>query len=70
MIGRVWDSPSHRREQGRMLFLSCLHSEKEELQVSLVTMSHPSLRTVPHSCLPLDMIDSLKKDMRLLDGGF
>jgi hypothetical protein len=34
-----------------------------EIQVSLVTMSCPSLRTVvPPPCLPLDIKDSLKKD--------
>jgi hypothetical protein len=32
-------------------------------QVSLVTMSHPSLRTVaPPPCLPLDIKDLLKED--------
>jgi hypothetical protein len=37
----------------------------------LFTMSRPSLRTVaPLPCLPLDIKDSLKEDMRLFDGGF
>jgi hypothetical protein len=39
-------------------------------QVSLVTMSCPSLRTaVPIPCLPLDRKDSLKKDVRVSDEG-
>jgi hypothetical protein len=39
-------------------------------QVSLVTMSCPSLRTVaPPPCLPLDIKDSLKEDTRFFDGG-
>jgi hypothetical protein len=37
------------------------------VQVSLVTMSHSSQRTVaPPSCLPLDIKDLLKED----EGGF
>jgi hypothetical protein len=36
-----------------------------ESQVSLVTMSCPFLRTVaPPPCLPLDIKDSLKEDVR------
>jgi hypothetical protein len=39
------------------------------IQVSLVTMSHPYLRTVaPPPCLPLDIKDSLKEDMGFLMG--
>jgi hypothetical protein len=39
-------------------------------QVSFVTMSHPSPRTVAQPpYLPLDIKDLLKEDMRLL-GGF
>jgi hypothetical protein len=39
-------------------------------QVSLVTMSCPSLRTVaPPAFLPLDRKDSLKEDVRVFDGG-
>jgi hypothetical protein len=34
--------------------------------VSPVTMSHPSLRTAAPPCLPLDIKDSLKEDMRFL----
>jgi hypothetical protein len=38
-------------------------------QVSLVTMSCPSLRTVaPPPCLPLDIKDWLKEDVRFLMG--
>jgi hypothetical protein len=38
------------------------------MQVSLVTMSRPSLRTVaPPPCLPLDIKDLLKEDGRLFD---
>jgi hypothetical protein len=34
-------------------------------------VSHPSLRTVaPHPRLPLDIKDSLKKDVRFFNGGF
>jgi hypothetical protein len=41
------------------------------MQVSLVTMSHPSLRTVALlPCLALDIKDLLKEDMRFFDGGF
>jgi hypothetical protein len=42
------------------------------MQVSLVTMSHPSQRTVaPPPCLPLDTKDSLKEEARVfLDGVF
>jgi hypothetical protein len=42
------------------------------MQVSLVTMSHPSQRTVaPPPCLPLDTKDSLKEEARVfLDGSF
>jgi hypothetical protein len=36
------------------------------MQVSLVTMSHPSQRTVaPPLCLPLDIKDLLKEDMEV-----
>jgi hypothetical protein len=39
-------------------------------QVSLVTVSHPSLRTVaPHPRLPLDIKDSLKEALWFFDGG-
>jgi hypothetical protein len=42
-----------------------------EMQVSLVTMSHPSQRTVaPPPCLTLDIKDSLKEDARFFDGGW
>jgi hypothetical protein len=38
------------------------------MQVPLVTMSHPSLRTdAPSPCLPLGKKDLLKEDSRLLD---
>jgi hypothetical protein len=41
-----------------------------ETQVSLVTMSCPSPRTVaPPPYLPLDIKDSLKEDVRFFDGG-
>jgi hypothetical protein len=41
------------------------------MQVSLVTVSHPSLRTVAAPpCLPLDIKDLLKEDMRFLMGDF
>jgi hypothetical protein len=41
------------------------------MQVSLVTMSNPSLRTVvPPPCLPLDIKDLLKEVMRFFDGGW
>jgi hypothetical protein len=40
-------------------------------QVSPVTMSRPSLRTVaPPPCLPVDVKDSLKEDERILMGDF
>jgi hypothetical protein len=54
-------------------FPKLFSSEKEvEMQVSLVTMSHPSLRTVaPPLCLPLDIKDLLKEDRRVFfDGDF
>jgi hypothetical protein len=41
------------------------------MQVSLVTTSRPSLRTVaPPPCLPLDIKDSLKEDSRCFWMGF
>jgi hypothetical protein len=40
------------------------------MQVSPVTMSHPSLRTAAPLCLPLDIKDSLKEDRRLFALGF
>jgi hypothetical protein len=43
---------------------------REVEQISLVTMACPSLRTVvPPPCLPLDIKDSLKEDVRFFDGG-
>jgi hypothetical protein len=40
-------------------------------QVSLVTVSRPSLRTVaPPPCLSLDIKDSLKEDVGFFDGDF
>jgi hypothetical protein len=40
-------------------------------QFSLVTMSHPSLRTVaPPPCLPQDIKDLLKEDLRFFVGGW
>jgi hypothetical protein len=60
---------SERQNATQLLFLSCLSSERFRevgMQVSLVTMSHPSLITVaPSPCLPLDIKDLLEKD-----GGF
>jgi hypothetical protein len=39
------------------------------MQISLITMSHPSLRTVaPPPCLPLDIKDLLKEDTGFLMG--
>jgi hypothetical protein len=41
------------------------------MQVSLVTVSRPSLRSVaPPPCLPLDIKDSLNEDWGFFDGGF
>jgi hypothetical protein len=40
------------------------------MQVSAVTMSRPSPRTVAPPRLPLDIKDLLKKDARLFDGVF
>jgi hypothetical protein len=41
------------------------------MQVSLVTMSHPSPRTVaPPSCLPLDIKDWLEEDRSCFDRDF
>jgi hypothetical protein len=43
---------------------------REGMQVPLVTMSHPSPRTIaPPPCLPLDIKDSLREDF-LIGGGF
>jgi hypothetical protein len=52
-----------KRDAAQLFFLSCL------MQVSLVTMSCPSLRTAAPPCLPLGIKDSLKEDARLFDGG-
>jgi hypothetical protein len=56
-----------RQDAAQLLFLSFLLSEKDVgTQVSLVTISHYSLRTVaPPPCLPLDIKDSLKEDTKL-----
>jgi hypothetical protein len=44
--------------------------KEARMQVPLVTMSCPSLRTAaPPPCLPLGIKDSLKEDRKLLDGG-
>jgi hypothetical protein len=44
---------------------------RERTQVSLVTMSHPSQRTVaPPPCLPLDIKDSLRRMRVFLMAGF
>jgi hypothetical protein len=58
---------SERQNAAQLLFLSCLYSQKDVgRQVSLVTMSRPSPRTVaPPPCLPLDIKDLLKEG-----GGF
>jgi hypothetical protein len=41
------------------------------MQVSLVTRSHPSPRTVAlPPCLPLDIKDSLKEYVSFFDGDF
>jgi hypothetical protein len=63
---------SERQNTAQLLFLSCLHSEKEVgRQVPLFTMSLPSPRTVaPPPCLPLDIKDSLKEDGRIFDEGY
>jgi hypothetical protein len=57
-----------KENAAQLLFLSCLHSEKEiGKQVSLVTVSLPSLTTVaPSPSLPLHIKDSLKEV--LMDG--
>jgi hypothetical protein len=55
----------------QLLFLSCLCSEKQELKVSLVAMSHPSQRTIaPPPYLPLDRKDFQKEDMGFFDRGW
>jgi hypothetical protein len=66
----VWeaDYEKPRQDVAQLLFLSCL---QVGTQVSLVTMLHPSLTTVaPPPCLPLDIKDWLKEDVKLFDGGF
>jgi hypothetical protein len=57
---------SKRQNAAQLLFLSCLHSEKEVgTQVFLVTMSRLSLRTVAlPPCLPLYIKDLLKEDAK------
>jgi hypothetical protein len=59
-----------RQNAAQLLFLSCLHSEKKVgMQVSLVTMSCLSPRTVaPPPCLPLDIKDLLKEVFLMEDG--
>jgi hypothetical protein len=63
----VWHGPSRRREQeakcSTAVFPTLSTFTEIGTQVSLVTMSHPSLRTVAlPPCLPLDIKDSLKED--------
>jgi hypothetical protein len=59
-------------DAAQQLFLSCSRFFREvAMQVSLVTVSHPSLRTiVPPPCLPLDIKDWLREDLRFFDGRF
>jgi hypothetical protein len=63
--------PGHRRGKCRTAASPKLFTFREAgMQVSPVTMSHPSLRTTAPPCLPLDIKDSLKEDTRLLLLGF
>jgi hypothetical protein len=55
-----------RRDAAQLLFLSCLSSEKQKCRF----LSRPSLRTVAPPCLPLDIKDLLKEDVRVLAFGF
>jgi hypothetical protein len=71
LLGHMWGAnyEKPRKNAAQLLFLSCLYSESG-MEVSLVTMSCPSSRTIaPPPCLPLDLKDSLKEDMRVFDGG-
>jgi hypothetical protein len=54
---------SKKADATQLLFLSCLEAG---MQVPLVTMSHPSLRTFALPlCLPLGIKDFLKEDTGL-----
>jgi hypothetical protein len=58
------------KNAAQLLFL-IVYIQRSKEQVSLVTMSRPSPRTVaPPLCLPLDIKDLLKEDVRVFDGFF
>jgi hypothetical protein len=63
-LSLAWPQPQKRaRKQNatQLLFLSCFMFIEVGTQVSLVTMSRPSPRTVaPPLCLPLNIKDLLK----------
>jgi hypothetical protein len=66
-VGRDWYGPGHGGGKCRIAASPKLFMFREAgTQVSLVTMSHPSLRTTAPPCLPLDIKDSLEEDTRLL----
>jgi hypothetical protein len=72
-LSLAWPQPQ-KRAKGKCstaAFPTLFMFIKVGAQVSLVTMSHPFLRTVaPPPCLPLDIKDWLKEDVRLFDGRF
>jgi hypothetical protein len=71
--GWVWHCPRHRREReakySTAAFPKLFTFREVGRQVSPVTRSCPSLRTVTlPPCLPLDIKDSLKEDVGFFDG--
>jgi hypothetical protein len=61
----AWPQPQKREKCIKAAFPKMFPFREVGSQVSLVTVSHPSLRTVvPPPCLPLDIKDSLKEDGR------
>jgi hypothetical protein len=59
---------TERQDATQLLFLSCFKLREVGKQVSLVTMSLPSPRTVaPPPCLPLYIKDLLKDWWRIID---
>jgi hypothetical protein len=70
-LSLAWPQPQKSAGGSVAAFPKLFTFREVGTQVSLVTMSLPSQRTVALSpCLPLDIKDWLKEDARFFDGGF